>query len=53
VTRAKVRARIEEIGIVPAIRGSSSDDAIFAAETVYHSGIPTAEITMTRRARSK
>ena len=32
---------------MPAIRVSSSDDALFAAETVYHSGIPTAEITMT------
>jgi 2-dehydro-3-deoxyphosphogluconate aldolase / (4S)-4-hydroxy-2-oxoglutarate aldolase len=47
VTRAKVRARIEEVGIVPAIRVSSSDDALFAAETVCHSGIPMAEITMT------
>jgi 2-dehydro-3-deoxyphosphogluconate aldolase/(4S)-4-hydroxy-2-oxoglutarate aldolase len=47
VTRAKVRERIEEVGIVPAIRVSSSDDALFAAETVYHSGITTAEITMT------
>jgi 2-dehydro-3-deoxyphosphogluconate aldolase/(4S)-4-hydroxy-2-oxoglutarate aldolase len=47
VTRAEVRARIEEVGIVPAVRVSSSDDARFAAETVYDCGIPTAEITMT------
>ena len=47
MTRAEVRARIEEVGIVPAIRVGSSADALFAAETVYESGIPTAEITMT------
>lgn len=47
MTRAEVRARIEEVGIVPAVRVSSSDDARFAAETVYDCGIPTAEITMT------
>lgn len=47
MTRAEVRARIEAVGIVPAVRVSSSDDAIFAVETVYNSGIPTAEITMT------
>lgn len=47
MTRAEVRARIEEVGIVPAVRVGSSDDALFAAETVYESGIPTAEITMT------
>jgi 2-dehydro-3-deoxyphosphogluconate aldolase/(4S)-4-hydroxy-2-oxoglutarate aldolase len=42
-----VRARIQEIGIIPAIRVSSADDARFAAEAVYHAGIPVAEITMT------
>jgi 2-dehydro-3-deoxyphosphogluconate aldolase/(4S)-4-hydroxy-2-oxoglutarate aldolase len=47
VTRAEVRARIEEIGILPAIRVSSSADALFGAETAYHAGIPVAEITMT------
>jgi 2-dehydro-3-deoxyphosphogluconate aldolase / (4S)-4-hydroxy-2-oxoglutarate aldolase len=47
LTRAEVRARIEEIGILPAIRVSSSGDAQFAAQAVYHSGIPIAEITMT------
>ncbi|MGD0775262.1 MAG: bifunctional 4-hydroxy-2-oxoglutarate aldolase/2-dehydro-3-deoxy-phosphogluconate aldolase [Candidatus Solibacter sp.] len=47
MTRALVRARIEEIGILPAIRVSSSADALFAAEAVYHCGIPVAEITMT------
>jgi len=47
MTRAEVRARIEEIGILPAIRVSSPGDALFAAQAVYHSGIPVAEITMT------
>ena len=47
MTRAEVRARIEEIGILPAIRVSSSADALFGAETAYHAGIPVAEITMT------
>jgi len=47
VTKTEVRARIEKIGIVPAVRVSSPDDALFAAETVYHAGIQIAEITMT------
>jgi 2-dehydro-3-deoxyphosphogluconate aldolase/(4S)-4-hydroxy-2-oxoglutarate aldolase len=47
MTRAEVRTRIEEIGILPAIRVSSSADALFGAETAYHAGIPVAEITMT------
>jgi 2-dehydro-3-deoxyphosphogluconate aldolase/(4S)-4-hydroxy-2-oxoglutarate aldolase len=45
--KAEVRARIEEIGIVPAIRVSSSEHARFAAEAVNRAGIPIAEITMT------
>jgi 2-dehydro-3-deoxyphosphogluconate aldolase/(4S)-4-hydroxy-2-oxoglutarate aldolase len=47
VTREEVRARIEEIGIVPAIRVSSAEDARFAAEEVFRGGIPVVEITMT------
>ena len=47
MTKAEVCARIEEVGILPGIRVSSPDDALFAAETVYHVGIPIAEITMT------
>lgn len=42
-----VCGRIEEIGIIPAVRVSSADDARFAAETVNHGGIPVAEITVT------
>jgi 2-dehydro-3-deoxyphosphogluconate aldolase/(4S)-4-hydroxy-2-oxoglutarate aldolase len=47
MTKAEVRARIEEIAILPAIRVSSAADALFAAEALYHAGIPIAEITMT------
>jgi len=42
-----IRGRIEEIGIVPAVRVPSGDHARYAAETLYRSGIPIAEITMT------
>jgi hypothetical protein len=42
-----VRTRIEEIGIFPGIRVKSADQALYAAETLYHAGIPVAEITMT------
>ena len=45
--KEQVRARIEEIGIIPAIRVSSPQDAMFAAETVCRSGIPIVEVTMT------
>jgi 2-dehydro-3-deoxyphosphogluconate aldolase/(4S)-4-hydroxy-2-oxoglutarate aldolase len=42
-----VRHRIEEIGIVPSIRVSSTEDALFAAEAVSRGGIPIMEITLT------
>src|SRR3974390_3028405 len=42
-----VRARIRDIGIVPAIRTDSADSARFAAETLLGAGIPVVEITMT------
>jgi 2-dehydro-3-deoxyphosphogluconate aldolase / (4S)-4-hydroxy-2-oxoglutarate aldolase len=45
--KAEVRARIEEIGIIPGIRASKPERALFAAEAVNRSGIPIAEITMT------
>lgn len=38
---------IQEIGIIPAIRVSSAEDAHFAADTVAKAGIPIVEITMT------
>jgi 2-dehydro-3-deoxyphosphogluconate aldolase / (4S)-4-hydroxy-2-oxoglutarate aldolase len=43
----EVCAKIQEIGIVPAVRTSSTDDALFAAEVVARGGIPIVEITMT------
>lgn len=42
-----VRARIEDIGLVPSVRTASRDDARFAAETVTAAGVPIVEITMT------
>ncbi len=47
MNREEVRARIEEIGIIPAIRVSSPEDALFAAEAVASGGIPIVELTMT------
>jgi 2-dehydro-3-deoxyphosphogluconate aldolase / (4S)-4-hydroxy-2-oxoglutarate aldolase len=47
MNKETIRARIEEIGIVPAIRLSSPEDALFAVEAVSESGIPIAEVTMT------
>ena len=45
--KEEICERIREVGIVPAIRTSSTDDARFAAEAVAKSGIPLVEITMT------
>src|SRR5579872_904908 len=45
--KQEVRAQIEKVGIIPAIRASSPEDALFAAETISASGIPIVEITMT------
>lgn len=47
MTKETVRSRIREIGIIPAVRVSSAEDALFAAETVSESGIPIVEMTMT------
>ncbi len=47
MNRAEVRARIEEIGIIPAVRVSSEHIARFAAEAVARGGIPIVEIEMT------
>jgi 2-dehydro-3-deoxyphosphogluconate aldolase/(4S)-4-hydroxy-2-oxoglutarate aldolase len=45
--REEVRARIEGIGIVPAVRFRSAEDARFATQAISHGGIPIVEITMT------
>ncbi|HUO31367.1 MAG TPA: bifunctional 4-hydroxy-2-oxoglutarate aldolase/2-dehydro-3-deoxy-phosphogluconate aldolase [Bryobacteraceae bacterium] len=47
MTRAEVHARIQEVGIIPAIRLASAEDARFAAESIYRAGLPIAEIPMT------
>jgi 2-dehydro-3-deoxyphosphogluconate aldolase/(4S)-4-hydroxy-2-oxoglutarate aldolase len=45
--KEEVRARIKEIGIIPAVRLYSAEDALFAAEAVHSAGIPIVEVTMT------
>jgi len=47
MTQDETKARIEEIGIFPGIRVRTAEQALYAAETLYHAGIPVAEITMT------
>ncbi len=47
MTDQEVRARIEQIGIIPSIRVSSAEDALFAATTVFQGGIKVVEITTT------
>ena len=47
MNRQEVRRRIEEVGIIPSIRVSSTDDALFAAEAVARGGIPIVEVTLT------
>jgi 2-dehydro-3-deoxyphosphogluconate aldolase/(4S)-4-hydroxy-2-oxoglutarate aldolase len=47
MTKTEVYERIQEIGIIPAVRASSAEDARFAAEAVSRGGIPIVEITMT------
>ncbi len=47
MTKEQVRTTIEQIGIIPAIRVSSPEDALFAADSVFAHGIPIVEVTMT------
>jgi 2-dehydro-3-deoxyphosphogluconate aldolase/(4S)-4-hydroxy-2-oxoglutarate aldolase len=47
MTKEQVRQRIEEIGIIPALRVSAPEEALFAAEAVCRHGIPIVEVTMT------
>jgi 2-dehydro-3-deoxyphosphogluconate aldolase/(4S)-4-hydroxy-2-oxoglutarate aldolase len=47
MTKQEVRARIEEIGIIPALRVHSAEDALFAADAVAAGGIPIVEVTIT------
>ncbi len=47
MNKQELRARVEEVGLVPVIRTSSAEDARFAVEEVSHGGIPIIELTMT------
>ena len=47
MNKQEVRTRIEEVGIIPAVRVSSTEDALFAAEAVSRGGIPIVEVTLT------
>ena len=47
MTKENVRARIAEIGIIPAVRLHSAEDALFAAEAINGAGIPIVEVTTT------
>jgi 2-dehydro-3-deoxyphosphogluconate aldolase/(4S)-4-hydroxy-2-oxoglutarate aldolase len=47
MTKAEVRRRIVEVGIVPVVRASSAALAMSAARAVTAGGIPIVEVTMT------
>lgn len=47
MTREEVQACISSVGIIPAIRAKSSEDAIFGANAVFNAGILVAELPMT------
>lgn len=47
MTKNEVCALIREIGIIPAVKVCSGEEAHFAAEAVTRGGIPIVEITMT------
>jgi 2-dehydro-3-deoxyphosphogluconate aldolase/(4S)-4-hydroxy-2-oxoglutarate aldolase len=47
MTKQEVRARIEEIAVIPALRVHSAEDALFAADAVAAGGIPIVEVTIT------
>ena len=42
-----VRGYIEDIGVIPAVRVSSAEDALFATEAVSRGGIPIVEVELT------
>jgi 2-dehydro-3-deoxyphosphogluconate aldolase/(4S)-4-hydroxy-2-oxoglutarate aldolase len=47
MTKEQVRARIEEGGIIPAVRVASAEEALFAAKAILRGGICVVELTMT------
>ena len=47
MNKQEVRNRIQALGVIPSIRVSTTQDALFAAEAVAHGGIPIIEVTLT------
>jgi len=47
MTKQEVRAWIEETGVIAAVRERSTENALFAGQTVAQSGIPVVEIALT------
>jgi 2-dehydro-3-deoxyphosphogluconate aldolase / (4S)-4-hydroxy-2-oxoglutarate aldolase len=47
MTKEEVGRQIRELAIIPAVRASNDEDALFAAEAVSRGGIPIVELTMT------
>ena len=47
MNKQEVRAWIERVGIVPVVRASSAEEALFAAQAIADGGISIVEITMT------
>ena len=46
MAKEEILSRIEEIGVVPAVRVGSADDALFVAEALAQAGVPILEIAM-------
>jgi 2-dehydro-3-deoxyphosphogluconate aldolase/(4S)-4-hydroxy-2-oxoglutarate aldolase len=44
MTKLEVHARIQEIGIIPSVHVSSTEDALFAAKEISAAGIPILEL---------
>ena len=47
MNKDEVRLQIERIGVIPSVRVSSAEDAMFAAEAVSRGGIPIVELALT------
>lgn len=46
MAKEEIRCRIEEIGVVPAVRVTSAEDALFVAQALAQAGVPILEIAM-------
>jgi 2-dehydro-3-deoxyphosphogluconate aldolase / (4S)-4-hydroxy-2-oxoglutarate aldolase len=44
----EIRARIEETGVVPALRGASAENALYVADSLAEAGVPILEIATNR-----